>query len=280
MHTKLTIRCFVLLYFLGLGYSQLSAQKIKFTLQYNEENNTYEVYGKADFSDEKFFVGGGSQLSIVLPTDLIDYPFSIQSVAGGPWTDNSQIYAPSVDKTHDYHGIATNGSRMDFQPNQERLLFTFELPNSSAEKDIRLFDNQQDPNSNQPGMNGADFNNYFACALTVKNVYGGLYPEVIPETVPVLTAIEDVATRDFELFQNEPNPFKGTTSIEFTLPIAGQVNLTLRDITGRLLKEWVIAGQVGSNTFQIQGNDLPKGLLHYHLDTPYGSKHKKMILLE
>jgi len=41
----------------------------------------------------------------------------------------------------------------------------------------------------------------------------------------------------FSLAQNYPNPFTDTTNITFTLPTASQINLSLYDIAGRLVKE-------------------------------------------
>ena len=41
------------------------------------------------------------------------------------------------------------------------------------------------------------------------------------------------AEGEFALYQNEPNPFKGTTVIGYDLPEAGDVTLTLFDISGK-----------------------------------------------
>jgi len=279
MKFKKTCILIPLFFLISLGFIPLLAQKIDFTLKYNNENNLYEVYGKADFTDGQFFVGGGSQLSIILPTDLIDYPLTIQSVAGGPWTDNSQVYAPQADATHDYHGIATNGSKMNFQKDLETLLFTFKLPEIKDEKAIRLFDNQKDPHSNKEGMSGADFCNFFACALTVKNVYNGIYTKELPIKLPIVS-VPTVLTPEFELYQNQPNPFKTSTAIGFLLPEVSPISLTFRDVSGRVLKVIEQTGHVGYNTINIQRKDFQKGWIHYQLDTKFGSKNKKMILLE
>src|SRR5690606_25570217 len=40
---------------------------------------------------------------------------------------------------------------------------------------------------------------------------------------------------EFALYQNEPNPFKGSTLIGYTLPEAGNVTLTVFDVTGKVL---------------------------------------------
>jgi len=142
--------------------SQVEAQKVDFRLLYNEVETIYEVYAIPDFSDNKFFVGGGSQMSLVLPADTEDVPLQINTVAGGLWTDNSRVFAPESDHIHDFHGIASNGSLVRFVEGEPKLLFTFELPGGACRSDVRLFENAGDLGSNAPGMNGSDFNNFFA----------------------------------------------------------------------------------------------------------------------
>lgn len=154
-----------------LGFFNSQAQNADFTLKYNQPNNQYEVYVRADVDIPKFFVGGGSQISIVLPAEIEDSRLLVETVAGGPWLDNSQLYAPNACKTCDFHGIASNGSMISLEKGEEKLLFTFTIPTLETEKSIRLFENKQDPQSNATGMAGGDFNNYFACALTLKDAY-------------------------------------------------------------------------------------------------------------
>lgn len=272
-----------LLIMLGIQLNGLLAQKVEFTLKYDEPTQLYEVYGKADFTDTDFFVGGGSQLSIILPTGTMDYPLAINSVAGGPWTDNSQVYTPAADRLSDYHGIATNGAKLSFEAGQEQLLFTFQLPKSVDKKGVRLFDNEKDPHFNGAGMQGADFCNYFACALTVRNVYHGIYDEETINSIKnneLSTPLETTLAPHFDLYQNTPNPFKESTTIGFVLPEASPITLTLRDASGRVLRTIKENRKAGQHSILINEKDLIKGWMIYQLDTKFGSKNKKMIQLE
>ena len=86
---------------------------------------------------------------------------------------------------------------------------------------------------------------------------------------------------DFALYQNEPNPWTGSTSIGFELPEDGMVKLTLFDMTGATVK--VIEGQfkAGYQSIQLLRKDVPvQGVLYYKLDCGSYSATKKMIRLE
>ncbi len=91
----------------------------------------------------------------------------------------------------------------------------------------------------------------------------------------------DKETVAFELFQNQPNPFKDETSISFKLPTATAATLTISDATGRTLS--VIEGDYdkGYNEISVNRNTLPaSGVLYYQLETSEFSATKKMIIVE
>jgi subtilisin-like proprotein convertase family protein len=86
---------------------------------------------------------------------------------------------------------------------------------------------------------------------------------------------------EFELYQNEPNPFRDLTIIGFHLPERTTATLKVYDVTGKVLK--VVSGefargynQVNLTRAELQGN----GALIYQLDTPTHSATKRMILLD
>ena len=141
------------------NYQELNGQNIDFNLRYNETDDRYEVYALPDASNPTYFVGGGSQISLVLPASIADFPLIITTVNGGIWTDNSRIFAPAVTPAVDYHAIASSGSFITLTGGQELLLFTFQLTPSGCIEGPRIFENSSDPQSNAPGMAGGDFNN-------------------------------------------------------------------------------------------------------------------------
>ncbi len=85
----------------------------------------------------------------------------------------------------------------------------------------------------------------------------------------------------FELFQNQPNPFKATTVISFNLPQASAATLTIYDVSGKVLK--VITGDYAKGYHNIQLDRAAlsgTGMLYYQLDTDTDSDTKKMILID
>jgi len=94
---------------------------------------------------------------------------------------------------------------------------------------------------------------------------------------------------EFALYQNEPNPFNDRTVIGFTLPEAMDAQITVFDMTGRIIK--VIEGQYteGYNEIQLLQQDLgTTGMLYYRLDAgnlsatgnANFSASKKLIIIE
>lgn len=183
--------------------NHLSAQDIELTVRFDAPNCTYQVYATPDFTQNNFIVAGGSQITVLLPSDMQDTPLTVTSVAGGPWSDNSQVYGPGASPENDFHAISSNGSSVNFVSGEEVLLFTFVLPGGTCcTEGIRLFNNGSDPESNETGMGGGDFNNYFANALLLDDYYSANYDNtgticdeclINPVDAPTATA----TTQDF-----------------------------------------------------------------------------------
>jgi arylsulfate sulfotransferase len=65
----------------------------------------------------------------------------------------------------------------------------------------------------------------------------------------------------FRLEQNYPNPFNPTTNISFDIPKESDVNITVYDITGRLVKK-LVSGNYNPGKYQItfDGSDYSSGM--------------------
>ena len=99
-----------------------------------------------------------------------------------------------------------------------------------------------------------------------------------------ITAVEDVATGlpgGFALAQNFPNPFNAETVISYNLPVSGQVELVLYNITGQrvaVLVEGVRAA--GHHSVRLAGDDLSTGVYLYQLSIPGYREVRRMLLLK
>ena len=79
------------------------------------------------------------------------------------------------------------------------------------------------------------------------------------------------------LYQNTPNPFIGKTLIGFTLAKAETINLTIRDINGRIINSISQNCKKGYNSIEV--NNIPLGVHYYTLEAGDYSATKKMIYL-
>lgn len=86
---------------------------------------------------------------------------------------------------------------------------------------------------------------------------------------------------DFELLQNNPNPFNPSTIISYKIFTAGPVSLKVYNLTGKQIA--VLVDQVhnpGSYSIEFNTGNYPElssGIYFYKLQTSYSSDIKKMI---
>ncbi len=85
---------------------------------------------------------------------------------------------------------------------------------------------------------------------------------------------------DFALEQNNPNPFSSQTTISFTLPEAGVANLTIYDVTGKVIRK--VSGKYpkGRNEINFNAEEFnSQGVMFYELESNGHKATRKMILL-
>jgi len=89
-----------------------------------------------------------------------------------------------------------------------------------------------------------------------------------------------VTAADFKLHQNQPNPFNGITTIRYELPEAAQATITVKDVSGRVLRVIEQDGVKGANQVDVKAAGLPAGVLFYTVETAEHTATKKMIIME
>ncbi|MBL7744409.1 MAG: DUF4082 domain-containing protein [Chitinophagaceae bacterium] len=95
---------------------------------------------------------------------------------------------------------------------------------------------------------------------------------------PVVTA--NVAGKgQVSLFQNYPNPFKGTSAIRFDLPTTQKIRLSVLDITGREVRVLTDKlSEAGTHQVSISSDGLGRQLYIIRLQTESGILTRKMLV--
>ena len=82
------------------------------------------------------------------------------------------------------------------------------------------------------------------------------------------------------MYQNEPNPFKDQTTIKIDLVEAGEMTMTIKDVTGKVIKEIVTEGVKGTNYMTLDASDLgASGVKYYTVKSGSFTDTKQMIMV-
>lgn len=101
------------------------------------------------------------------------------------------------------------------------------------------------------------------------------------DIVPIKLTGRNNTEQTFELYQNKPNPFNGSTTVSFDLPQASKATLTITDVTGRVVWKYTDEFDKGTQSIIISERDInATGLLYYTLEAGDFSAVKKMIIIE
>lgn len=117
--------------------------------------------------------------------------------------------------------------------------------------------------------------------ITAAEAYGTSYDPITLDLEYNNEAITSFAVPDFQLMQNEPNPFNNATKIGFTLPEQATSTLTFMDLTGKVLYRTSQVYPSGYNEITVTKDDLPgRGVIYYKLEVDGFTQTRKMILIE
>jgi len=82
------------------------------------------------------------------------------------------------------------------------------------------------------------------------------------------------------LFPNYPNPFNPTTTISYSLPRNGFVQLNVHDLLGREVASLVNEEQaMGNYKVEFNASSLTSGIYFYRLQSGSFVESRKMVLL-
>jgi hypothetical protein len=88
-------------------------------------------------------------------------------------------------------------------------------------------------------------------------------------------------TEGYSLQQNVPNPFSANTSIEYSIPTAQNVTITIYDESGRLVSELVNQLQyAGKHRISFAQESLQSGVYLYQMRSGDFLKTRRMLILK
>ncbi len=113
----------------------------------------------------------------------------------------------------------------------------------------------------------------YICQVHATQMIGNITVQA-PNSTPEPPA----ARMDLSLAQNYPNPFNSTTSIAFSLPAAGHVNVSVMNVLGQTVaKVYDGSMEQGAHQLLFDAAGLASGMYYYKLTTPYGTVARKMF---
>ena len=108
----------------------------------------------------------------------------------------------------------------------------------------------------------------------------GILVQGIETVVASESGVSEVPS-DFSLVQNYPNPWNPSTTISYSLPQPGEVELTLYNALGQQIAT-LVSGfrQAGTYRVELNGEGLSSGTYFYRLHSPAGIETRIMTLLK
>ena len=84
------------------------------------------------------------------------------------------------------------------------------------------------------------------------------------------------------VYQNRPNPWKEQTAIGFDLPGTSEVQLTVYDVSGKIVKSEIAEYGRGYHEWHLQKTDFGAagGVFYYKLESSFGTAIRKMVLMQ
>ena len=92
------------------------------------------------------------------------------------------------------------------------------------------------------------------------------------------TGINSFTGENLQVNQNTPNPFYNHSSIEYYLPTNENVNITINDVVGKIVRNEQISGKKGSNNYTLDATDFPNGVYFYRLTYLNQTITKKFVV--
>ena len=120
----------------------------------------------------------------------------------------------------------------------------------------------------------------FEYRLRSQDLDGTLHYSNVVSISVVLTGVNEVAPKMFDLEQNYPNPFNPSTTISYSLPARSFVSLSVYNSLGQRVAELVRNSQeAGRYNIRFDANSLASGVYLYRLVAGSSVMSKKLMLV-
>lgn len=117
------------------------------------------------------------------------------------------------------------------------------------------------------------------------NAYVGGSPNPVPFTIDYYKirifgpqAVSETVKPSFTAAQNVPNPFRGKTRINYTMPVAGEVNLVVYNMLGKAVHTAKFQAVKGDNVAEFSSASLAPGVYMYTLSSASGTVTRRMVV--
>ena len=122
--------------------------------------------------------------------------------------------------------------------------------------------------------------NYILCSKTILNGDSYNDNDSICIYLSGVVGIDISKAEEFAVAQNQPNPAKNSTTVEYYLPKSGSVQYKLTNLLGELIINSESTKSNGLNNWKIDTHNLKAGVYHYTITFDKQSITNKMVIIK
>jgi len=214
--------------------------------------------GGKNYSIATVNIGGGAHR--ILSTNDAANGFTLLAFGVGMTTPNvvkmqnllaSNVYLDSA-------FVSIDGQRTSHIKMRERVAYDIGIISMGKVADLHLV-----PDATIDAPINAEVEIYYHCAAWAKMEPARTTMRIVPTA---MAGVRPSGAKPQYLMENYPNPFSGSTTIEYALPERGDVTLRVYDALGRLVADYGTREEnAGAHSVRLSGANLPAGQYVYEL---------------